>query len=90
MNEEDILKLITYKIVYQLTEGKHYYSCHDAISHPIINEAFRFGDLNGSGYNSVEWENEVHAAELVIYTDESYEVFVGEWLYTKAKEGSHD
>lgn len=73
-----------YRIRYQLTKGKHYHDCQDVITHPLVNEAFRYGDFEGKDYDSVEWEGSIYAAEYQVYQNPDStihgEVFVGEWL----------
>lgn len=72
-----------YKLRYQLTEGKHYHDCQDVITHPLVTEAFRFGDFEGKNYDSIEWEGSIYQAEYITYqkSDSTIhgEVFVGEW-----------
>ena len=69
-----------YRLKYQLTEEVHYFACQDVINHPIVTEAFKYGDFDGKGYDALEWDNQVYAAELVTYPSGVSEVFVGEWL----------
>jgi len=71
-----------YEITVELIEQKHYWDCQDVISHPLVCEAFMFGDQNGKGYDTIQWNNELMAAEIVVYDNGKYEVFVGEWLGT--------
>ena len=71
----------TFKLKYQLIESKHYHNCQDVVTHPIVVEAFQFGDFNGKCYDSLEWEGSVYSAELSNYQNKGkYEVVVGEWL----------
>ena len=80
-----------YKLRYPLTEGKHYYDCQDVITHPLVVEAFKFGDFEGKDYDSVEWEGSVYQAEFINYRSGSLsrydgEVFVGEWYFDTGDE----
>ena len=74
-----------YRIRYQLTEGKHYHDCQDVISHPLVVEAFLYGDFEGKDYDSIEWEGSIYQAEFIEYAQSrsnmpyNGEVFVGEW-----------
>ncbi|MFI0413122.1 MAG: hypothetical protein ACH255_03190 [Candidatus Thiodiazotropha sp.] len=69
-----------YRVPVILKEHKHYRECYDTIEHPLITEAFLYGDLNGSGYDSLEWNGEIYEAEAVRYADGRADVYVGEWL----------
>ena len=76
-----------YKVRYQLTEGKHYHDCQDVITHPLVVEAFRFGDFEGSYYDSIEWEGSVYEASYVQFPSGGGEVFVGEWYLDTGDDG---
>lgn len=73
-----------FHLKYQLKEGRDYQDCQDTVSHPIVVEAFRFGDANGKEYDCLEWDGEIYQAEYVKYMTPNGEidgeVFVGEWL----------